>query len=152
MGLDITAYKNLKKIENPERDEYGDLENWELLEINQGLLDSTEEHFSGRTQGLAAGVYESEDSKNFRVGAYTGYNQFRDQLEKIATNTQLYELIMFSDCEGYIGSVVSKKLAQDFQDLEVIAKEKLEERDLNIFLEFKNAFELASHNGCVSFH
>ncbi|TFI60454.1 hypothetical protein CKN63_13545 [Carnobacterium divergens] len=59
---------------------------------------------------------------------------------------------MFSDCEGYIGSVVSKKLAQDFQDLEVIAKEKLEERDLNIFLEFKNAFELASHNGCVSFH
>ena len=97
-------------------------------------------------------VVEKRLTTRTRVGAYTGYNQFRDQLEKIATNTQLYELIMFSDCEGYIGSVVSKKLAQDFQDLEVIAKEKLEERDLNIFLEFKNAFELASHNGCVSFH
>lgn len=152
MGLDITDYKNLKKIENPERDEYGDLENLELLEIHQDLLDSTEEYFRGRTQGLAAGVYESEESENFRAGAYTGYNQFRNQLEKITTNTQLYELIMFSDCEGYIGSVVSNKLAQDFQDLEVTAKKKLEERDLNIFLEFKNAFELASHNGCVSFH
>lgn len=59
---------------------------------------------------------------------------------------------MFSDCEGYIGSVVSKKLAKDFKDLEVIAKEKLDENDFEKFMNFKSAFELASENGCVEFY
>ncbi|OUZ36136.1 hypothetical protein A5885_000321, partial [Enterococcus sp. 8E11_MSG4843] len=31
MGLDITAYKNLKRVNNPERGEDGDLVNWESL-------------------------------------------------------------------------------------------------------------------------
>lgn len=151
MGLDIVAYKNLKKIEDPKRDDYGELENWDLLEIYQDVIGYTEQEFKGRTKGLEAGVYEYKESFGFRAGGYIRYTLFRQTLEKIVSNSQLYEFLMFSDCEGYIGSVVSKKLAKDFHDLEELAREKLEERDLNTFLEFKNAFELASHNGCVLF-
>lgn len=153
MGLDIKAYKNLKRVNNPERDEDGDLVNWEsLVDIDQESLDYTEQHFKGRTQGLKAGVYSYESEYGFRAGSYLYYNRFRDRLEQIASNSQLFELIMFSDCDGFIGSVVSKKLAKDFQDLEQDAKEKLGQSDFELYLDFKKAFELASDNGCISFH
>ncbi|WP_336682826.1 hypothetical protein [Enterococcus casseliflavus] len=153
MGLDITAYKNLKRVNNPERDEYGDLVEWKsLVDINKELLDYTELHFEGRTQGLEAGVYSYESEYDFRAGSYGNYNRFRDRLEQIASNSQLHELIVFSDCEGFIGSVVSKKLAKDFLDLEQIAKENLDRIDFGTYLNFKEAFELASENGCVSFY
>lgn len=153
MGLDITAYKNLKRVNNPERGEDGDLVNWErLVDIDQASLDYTEQHFKGRTQGLEAGVYSYESEHDFRAGSYGCYSRFRDKLEQIASNSQLHELIVFSDCEGFIGSVVSKKLAKDFLDLEQIAKENLDRIDFGTYLNFKEAFELASENGCVSFY
>ncbi|MBC9808170.1 hypothetical protein [Carnobacterium maltaromaticum] len=152
MGLDIRAYKNIKKVENAERDAFGILESDDLLEIHQDIIDYTEKEFRGRTKGLKAGVYEYKKSDGFRAGGYIGYTFFRQRLEKITSNSQLFELLMFSDCEGYIGSVVSKKLAKDFKYLEEIAKNELEERDFNLFMEFKNAFELASENGCVEFY
>lgn len=152
MGLDIRAYKNMKKVENAERDAFGALENYDLLEIYQDVIGYTEQEFKGRTKGLEAGVYEYKESFGFRAGGYIRYTLFRQTLEKIVSNSQLYEFLMFSDCEGYIGSVVSKKLAKDFKDLEVIAKEKLDENDFEKFMNFKSAFELASENGCVEFY
>lgn len=152
MGLDVEAYKKLSKIDQPKRDEYGDLVDWEtLVDVDQSTLDYTEQYFKGRTQGLVAGVYSSEDSLRFRAGAYSYYNRFREKLENMASNSQLIELIMFSDCEGFIGPVVSEKLAKDFNDLEETAREQLDEYDLETYLNFKKAFELASEDGCVQF-
>ncbi|MDT2451148.1 hypothetical protein [Enterococcus avium] len=152
MGLDVEAYKKMTKIAEPERDEYGDLVDWEtLVEVDQSTLDYTERYFKGRTQGLVAGVYSPDDSLRFRAGAYSYYNRFREKLENIASNSQLFELIMFSDCEGFIGPIVSKKLAKDFSDLEETAREKLDEYDFETYLNFKKAFELASEEGCVQF-
>lgn len=152
MGLDVKAYKKMMKVDNPERDEDGCLVNWDkLVEVDQSTLDDTEEHFKGRTQGLVTGVYSSDDSLRFRAGAYSYYNRFREKLEKMASNSQLFELIMFSDCEGFIGPVVSKKLAKDFKDLEKIAREQLDDYDMETYLNFKKAFELASEDGCVQF-
>lgn len=152
MGLDIKAYKNMEKVENAERDEDGVLEGYDLFEIHQDIIDYTEKEFKGRTKGLKSGVYEYKESDGFRVGGYIGYTLFRQKLEKIVSNSQLYEFLMFSDCEGYIGSIVSKKLANDFKDLELMAKEELDENDFETFKNFKNAFELASENGCVEFY
>ncbi|MGF2164653.1 hypothetical protein [Enterococcus avium] len=152
MGLDIEAYKKMKKVAYPERDVDGGLVDWEnLVEIDQDTLDYVEKHFKGRTHGLEQGVYSSEESYHFRAGAYSYYNRFRSRLEEIASNSQLFELIMFSDCEGYIGATVSKKLAKDFRDLELQAREQLDDSDLETFLDFKKAFELASEDGCVEF-
>ena len=39
MGLDIKAYKNMKKVENAERDAFGILESDDLLEIHQDIID-----------------------------------------------------------------------------------------------------------------
>lgn len=152
MGLDVEAYRKLTKIDEPERDENGDLVDWEsLVEVDQSTLDYTEQDFKGRTQGLVAGVYSCDDAIRFRAGAYSYYNRFREKLEKMASNSQLYEVIMFSDCEGFIGPVVSKKLAKDFNDLEETAKEQLDEYDIATYMNFKKAFELASEEGCVQF-
>lgn len=152
MGLDVEAYKKMTKIAEPERDEYGELVDWEtLVEVDQSTLDYTEQYFQGRTQGLVAGVYSSDESLRFRAGAYSYYNRFREKLGKLASNSQLYEVIMFSDCEGFIGPLVSQKLAKDFNDLEGSAREQLDEYDMETYMNFKKAFELASEGGCVQF-
>lgn len=152
MGLDVEAYKKMTKIAEPERDEYGELVDWEtLVEVDQSTLDYTEQYFKGRTQGLVAGVYSSDESLRFRAGAYSYYNRFREKLGKLASNSQLYEVIMFSDCEGFIGPLVSQKLAKDFNDLEESAREQLDEYDMETYMNFKKAFELASEGGCVQF-
>lgn len=128
MGLDIEAYKKMKKVAYPERDVDGGLVDWEnLVEIDQSTLDYTEQYFKGRTQGLVAGVYSPDDSLRFRAGAYSYYNRFREKLENIASNSQLFELIIFSE------------------------REKLDEYDFETYLNFKKAFELASEEGCVQF-
>jgi hypothetical protein len=42
-------------------------------------------------------------------------------------------------------------LAKDFKDLEKIAREQLDDYDMETYLNFKKAFELASEDGCVQF-
>lgn len=152
MGVDIVAYKNLTKVNDPKRDAYGSLIDWEILaDISQSTIDYTEECFKGRTSGLVAAVYKPSEANRYTVGTCTYYNKFRDKLASIATNYQLYELIEFSDSEGYIGPEVSAKLAVDFQNLENDARAILDEREMKLYLNFKEAFEMAAENGCVEF-
>lgn len=152
MGLVVEAYKKLTKINQPIRFDDGCLVDTDnLIEVDQATLDYTEQYFRGRTQGLYDGVYSFEDSFDFRAGEYSDYKRFRKKLEKMVSDSQLFELIMFSYCEGFIGSSVSKKLAKDFQELEQQAKEQLDDTDLETYLNFKKAFELASEDGCVEF-
>lgn len=106
MGLTIFAYKNLKAAKNFERDSDGILLNGNLIEIRNLLIERTEGNFPGRTSGLSEGVYTSDDSFSFEAGTYSDYNVFRDNIEMIVKGSQLHELIMFSDMEGYIGSIM----------------------------------------------
>lgn len=153
MGLVVEAYKKLTKVNHPIRYDDGCLvDSDNLIEVDQATLDYTEKNFNGRTQGLDVGVYSFEDYFDFRAGEYLDYNRFKEKLAKMVSNSQLLELIVFSNCEGFIGSTVSKKLAKDFQDLEQQAKEQLDDTDLATFLNFKKAFELASEDGCVEFY
>ena len=151
MGLDISVYNKLKEVKNAEMDEDGNVINDELLNIKQKVLDYTEKHFEGRTQGIHSGAYKANRAFGFCAGGYIGYGLFRDKLSDLSQDNQFYELINFSDCEGYIGSVISKKLAKDFGELEKEAESVLYSHEFETYLNFKKAFEEASKDGIVCF-
>jgi len=162
MGLDITAYKKLSKIEKPELDRDGYPVRWDT-EV-QLRTDYTEKDFPGRTEGLEhVAVYSYAEEHRFRAGSYSGYNSWRNELAKLAgytsaddcwnnhTSGPFYELINFSDCEGVIGPVVSAKLAKDFADY----REKAEIIGgwfFDAYQDWEKAFTMAADNGAVSFH
>lgn len=137
MGLDITAYSKLIKAADITLDEDGEpsLEDWrthtktwihpDWPERGIGLEDNT--------------WYTYGQSMGFRAGSYSGYNDWRERLAKLAgypatetesasfgsrslhsaacwngANGVFSELIDFSDCEGTLGPEVSKKLLSDF--------------------------------------
>lgn len=152
MGLNITAYRNIKLTEDVERDVYGFVMDYEKYEeITEETIGFLEEHFEGYTEGLSSGVYESAEKFEFRAGSYSGYGMFRNNLGAIAPKEQFDELINFSDCGGCIGPIMSKKIAADFIELEELARNTFEEDDFLLYQCFKKAFELASDNGFVKY-
>lgn len=158
MGLDITAYKRLKIVKEPELDEDGDLLDWDTNWRPGGSMEWSEKHFPGRGEGIDPNqVYSWEESFGFRAGSYSGYNWWRAKLEEFAKGKAFQELINFADNEGVIGPVVSKKLAQNFSENETAAKEFAKTLDdgewwINQYYRWKKAFEVASDNGAVDFH
>lgn len=160
MGLDITAYRNLQPAD-PEQafDENGDMVwdgNYTQVYVNDNFL--------GRHEPLQDRMaYTHEDSFSFRAGSYSGYNAWRNELAVLAgfksdrdawdaTEGPFWELICFSDCEGTIGSIVSKKLAQDFADYQEKADLVDDEWFKSKYAEWRAAFEMAADNGAVDFH
>ncbi len=161
MGLDITAYKNLKKVENPEINEWGELGNWETQWLTpDASIEWAEKHFPGRSKGVELNtVYEYEERLGFPAGSYSGYNYWRKQLNTFKGDVAFQELIDFADNEGVIGSVVSKKLAEDFKTYvdEADAFSKTIPNDegewwLKKYKLWQKAFEMAADNGAVDFH
>jgi len=160
MGLDITAYKNLKKVENPELDEEGFPVNWDSEYMAGGGMDWSESVWPKRGDGLDAHtVYSYDDSFDFRAGSYGGYNMWRSQLEKFKGDVAFQELIDSAVNEGVIGSVVSKKLYNDFVTNEkeaIVFAVELGELSGDYWIakyyDWKKAFEYAQENGCVDFH
>lgn len=158
MGLDITAYKNLKAVEKPQIDEDGELLNWKSEWKPGASMDWSEKHFPGRGEGVESqSVYTWKDKFEFRAGSYSGYNWWRSRLGEFAEGDSFQELTNFADNEGVIGPVVSKKLYKDFTENYERALEfdkTLGEGGLWIaqYENWKKAFEMASNNGAVDFH
>lgn len=177
MGLDITAYKNLQSFPgqyNEETDEVVNLNTGETVNWNNYFKPCINHHYAERAKDVNESLfYTFEDSIGFRAGSYIGYNYWREQLAKLAgylasesecdsshpystsawkaDSGAFWELISFSDCEGVIGTEVSKKLYQDFMDFEEHAKQ-VDDRFYELYVEWKTAFEYACVNGAVSFH
>lgn len=153
MGLDIRAYSKL--IKTTPYDEDGDM----------GLNFHINPYFDNRADNILENYnYEHNEDYSFRVGSYSGYNSWRCQLcvllgyknyEDFWTNAEdtspFYPLINFSDCEGTLGCAVSAQLYIDFCNYTVKAEETKDEYFINIYNEFKKAFEVASHDGAVAF-
>lgn len=156
MGLDITAYKKLKKVDNPILDKDGYPEDWNnYWKPGAGMLWS-ESIWQGRGYPINPElVYEWEDLYEFRAGSYIGYDIWREHLKNFKGNEAFQELINFADNEGVIGTDVSKKLRDDFQRFQDEAEEFSTTCTLKWFmksyLEWKKAFEYASDNGAVEF-
>lgn len=154
MGLDIVAYKKLKKIElNNISDE--ELENRFDLFHPGGSMMGSEEYWPESGYPLEADAYYSfDDEFSFRAGSYSYYNKWRDDLELFKGDCAFQELINFSDCEGVIGALVAEKLYYDFKDnYEEAVKysENLSESWLEKYKDWMHALEFAKDNGAILF-
>lgn len=119
MGLDITAWSHIKRMEEQDPDDYSCIRVWRHssfplhCELEEGCYETT----------------DLTDVHRFRAGSYSGYNVFRDVLTLCTTgvpsssfweNEDLYqespffELVNFSDCDGAIGPKYSALLYEDF--------------------------------------
>lgn len=157
MGLDIRAYKGLKKVENPKFDEYGELENWEDQWLPGASMKWSESVWPGKGKPVDADtVYEYEDCFEFRAGGYFGYNRWRDDLDKFKGDIAFQELIDFADNEGVIGSEVSAKLRDDFVKYHNEAMGFAKRKGVYVYFfemycKWEKAFSMAAENGAVQF-
>lgn len=169
MGLDISVYQKLVAAPNATLDEDGYPDDDKFVVIDKGTIDWTEDHWPGRTNGITAGVYAFTERAGFRAGSYSGYNRWRAWLARVSGHGTpdavwsaakptgpFVELINFADNEGIIGPVVSAKLAKDFAENEdrIVAMADADDDTYNIemYRQWRKAFEMAADGGCVNFH
>jgi hypothetical protein len=176
MGLDITAYSKVEKVDVA------------VDEKNRPLDDSVYDEYArvwatgkrGQNDSLEDGkFYDYKDRFGFPAGSYSGYGEWRETLAKLAgypltpykdffgesachaaacwggATGAFAELIDFPDNEGCLGPVTSAKLAKDFAEFEERARYFDGGEDgwfYKKYLYWKEAFELASDDGMVRFH
>jgi hypothetical protein len=173
MGLDIVAYRNLIVDENAS---YNNGEG--CYQIHIDIMNWSDNHLP-LSDEVCYKINSSDDKYSFKAGSYSGYNQWRDWLCNIIhgisarelwdrieefKGTAFFELIYFSDCEGAIGSIASKKLYKDFLDNQEIvniwAKHKtadpyavwIVDYNVELYTKWLLAFKMASDNGAVCFY
>lgn len=185
MGLDITAYQHaeLNKELTLRYNQINNMDTQEGGELIDSFMDELCDNYSLHIRSSYPEhslpfkdddcVKTSGECIKFRAGSYSGYNSWRNQLCQMAHgisdeelwNTPekyqgkpFYELIDFSDCEGYIGHIFCKKLAKDFEEHYEKAKEffnnpsDLTGYNIGKYEQFMKAFQIASENGIVNFH
>lgn len=177
MGLDITAYARIKKLDAV-FDEDGNPLDYKTREPIADYYQCRFNHdFPGRAEGLEdRAVYSFENSNGaFQMG-YGGYNAWRNALAKHAgypltpyvshgvedsnyaaacwqgATGPFSELINFSDCEGDIGPVVAAKLAKDFADFDERMKSHMTDYHYQKYRDMRACMEMAADGGAVSFH
>ena len=151
MGLDITAYRNIKIVEGEESEYYF---------ANSGFKQSNMTNIENKEIQI-----DFDESFDFRAGSYSGYNIFRNELCLASNNItaeqlwslqdetlKFYWLINFSDCEGYIGTSYCKILYDEFVKYEEEVKIKLDEYYHGKYDDFKEAFKVGASDGLVDFH
>lgn len=174
MGLNITAYRRLEKMDVT-FDPCGEPLDPRTKTPLEGPFFRMRKSafFAERADGLAPGIYRYRAAHGFRAGSYSSYSQWRDDLAKLAGYPEVdddteefkhaaeawtwdagpfWALINFSDCEGTIGPDTSAELAGDFAEFQeqVDAHESEEFREL--YAEWRIAFETAADGGAVNFH
>lgn len=176
MGLDITAYSNLKKIDVVFNCDGEPIDPATRKEIEPDYYRPIKNPHYDRADGITDGVYLYDNSVGFHAGGYGGYNWWREELAKLggwplgqyeqygkiqpshaasawdANGGAFWELINFSDCEGTIGATTSAKLARDFAEYQTKADAHENEGFRAKYGEWRAAFELAAKSGAVSFH
>lgn len=168
MGLDISAYSKVKRLESFKADEYGEPEGIESVNVCNS-------DYKERAGNIIHGYYTYEKEYGFRAGSYSGYNNWREQLSELAgyplgeygfggqlmvshsggawksTGGAFWELIDFSDCEGVIGTEVCQKLLKDFKEYDDRAK-SVGEYFYELYKEWTEAITIAADGGFIDFH
>lgn len=177
MGLDITAYRKLTKLDAVFDGDGEPIDPTTREPLDYSLRPYVNHDFPGREGSIESGaVYSAEDSAGLHAGSYGGYSRWREQLAQLAGwpagEYEQYgrtyqshcvpcwngkvgpfsELINFSDCEGVIGAEVSAKLAKDFEAFQEIADAHEDEHFRTKYAEWRSAFEMAADGGAVEFH
>lgn len=178
MGLNIVSYQNLKPFKaeyDNEKDICINAETGKEVPWQDYLIVSINPEFASQAVDLKEGYYLFDDKSRFSAGTYSGYNDWRESLAKLAgypflnpdgddarhghsraawlaEGGDFWELINFTDCDGIIGSKVSKKLFLDFSNNRNIENAKaLGSGFFQTYMLFKDAFSEALNNGAVVF-
>jgi hypothetical protein len=153
-----------------------------LSEVDDLYYVFQNECFSDRLGGVAEGYYSTCERSASYDAAYSGYNRWRNMLAELAgypimssseessdrrgadvgawnaSSGPFWELINFSDCEGFIGGSVAEKIANDFAEYEQLvsgfeALDPTKRLGFEIgYKKLKAAFDFAvEHNGVVGF-
>ncbi|RKF30716.1 hypothetical protein BCY88_12565 [Paraburkholderia fungorum] len=169
-GLDVTAYSGLTIVESPVVASDG------IPQGNSQVVLSPVD-FPERFRGLESGkVYHFSSSFDFRAGSYSGYNEWRNRLAKLAgyqpslsvrngvtesrydetvwklDHGPFWELINFSDAEGVIGPEVCKKVHQDFVQYQDQATQLPDVDFRESYADWMKAFAMCANNGAIVFH
>ena len=164
MGLAITAYRKLTKIDDPVLED-GEPIDWENEWLaHPDTIEMAEYHWPGRAAGIERGaVYRFAEKVEFRAGSYGGFAGWRrilaqaagyESLEAVWTNHPdgpFVELLDFSDCEGVIGPIVAAKLAHDFSEHEEKITADADRYFVKKYKLWRKAFEMAADGGAVDF-
>ena len=179
MGLDITAYRKLTKLDVVFNADEEPIDPTTHEEIGDYVRFYVNHHFPGREQGIEhRAIYSYEGAESVMSRGYGGYNRWREQLAKLAgyplteyvnsfgqkeqahaaacwegATGPFSELINFADNEGVIGPVVAAKLAQDFADFEERAA-AVGDGDYfySGYQDMKRGCEMAADGGALDFH
>lgn len=180
MGLDITAYRKLEKLEcnlNGDGEPIDPSTGEPLYEYFKCFAN---DYFPGREQGLESGAcYKYEMAANVFSRAYSSYNHWREELAKLAgyplTNFEqlgivqtshaaaawlgkvkdsepFCELVNFTDCDGVIGPVVARKLLADFISFDEKAKAVDSHNFYKHYTDIRRGLEMAADGGALQFH
>lgn len=145
MGLDITAYSNLRYLGHHDVDEGSehpyDPETYERLHVEAIACDAfphallgipnQQTKTYGTTQFISAGCFElteKTEQYRFRAGSYSGYGRWRQDLADRfnpyrdggppSPEGPFYELIWFADNEGTLGELAATNLLANFRQFE----------------------------------
>jgi hypothetical protein len=161
MGLDVTYSSGIERAQDDEHD----------LDLDAaGTWLENDAAFTERGDGIAPGRYllNGDEAGGFRAGSYSGYNDWRmalcqaihgcdprfvwDDPEPWA-GRPFFELVQFTDCDGFIGPRTSAKLERDFLGYRETFRAAVEESwMLEVYDEFTAAFGAAARGGVVVFH
>ena len=173
MGLDITAYKGIKLIENPNMGDTNHPEVW----ANQVYISIGNSEWEQGDDLEVGRVYEFSDVISVYSSSYSTYGNLRNELARIAGYEPLIagskyrgiyaarvcdnweqgkrgilaELIYFADNEGEIGTKTTRKI---LNDLHAISKHSSELNEWNqgLLTNLIQTFEFAAVDGFVQFH
>jgi len=178
MGLDITAYTRMRKAKDGEvaLDADGYPTEWDRWHsVSPAIVDFSNGFGQLQALDVEPGIYAFEDSYGFRAGSYSGYGLWRNDLAQLAGWASAQEvwdlvkdgaakgpflaLINFADNEGVIGPATAAALAADFAHFEKKAALWAAERGgrdggwfIEVYRDWKRAFEMAADHGMVAFH
>lgn len=160
MGLDVTAYRGLTRIGfaggPDEKPPPGT-----ALRTLAVVWDWAEANFPGRAEGLERGAaYAAEEIRWAVSYSYGTHSAFRNCLARLVGRADTHapppgpfaEFLCFADNEGYIGPVVSAKLARDFAEHQHLVDASEDDFVREVYLKWRRAFEMAADRGAVSFH
>lgn len=166
MGLDITAYSNLRAVGKHtegwcEDDDHVTAMAYDSFPASfRGItVLGTETH--GSSSFLIGGCYahtEKTETHGFRAGSYSGYNAWRADLARqfnpeTSPNEPFYELTWFADNEGSIGELAAAELLADFrQHAAEYRPGEYGDWFREKYADWTRAFELAADGGLVDFH
>lgn len=180
MGLDITAYRGLKKLEDCVFNSEGYPIDRQTEEEIYAFRPYDNTDFPGRIGSLEGrAFYSYEEYQDVFSRSYGSYNRWRDDLAKLAgypvggitifgvfekrhtssvwngdiTEGPFYELINFADNEGTLGPEVCAKLLRDFQNFDSRAAsfEASDKWFYQHYTDFLRGLELAADRGAIKF-